>query len=98
MYLLKLPDRSHGMCSPLPTHAIGQNLMSHEEATQGAAVSESWRRMLELLLLSENSSPSLRNRARAVFIMNGIKSTPITRSCSRVTHNNKLKAMKGGAP
>jgi hypothetical protein len=35
-----------------------------------------------LLLLSENSSASLRKRARAVLIMKGMRSTPMARSCS----------------
>ncbi len=81
MYLLKLPDWIQRMSRPLPTHATGKDLIAQEVPVQGAAASAS-RRMLQLLLLSKNSSASLMKRARAVLIMKGMRSTPMLRSCS----------------
>jgi hypothetical protein len=63
------------MCRPLPTHAIGNDLMAHELWTHDTDLEPS---LYKSEVLSKKSSASRSQRARAVLIENGIRSTPIT--------------------
>ncbi len=78
MYLLKLAGRTHGMCRPLPAHAIGNDLTAQELRTQRA---DALPFLYKSELPSKNSSASRRKRERAVLMENCIRSTP-TLSCA----------------